>query len=197
MGGMHMPTSSEMATATGSDSLAHDAVATAAASAGSGSMAQSASMEGMASYLHFGTGDAFIASFLTPAEPSAYVGVMLLLVLLAVLQRFLQAFTAKMNHELSANVQPSHQVEPDGKNGNWIEIGEGVHPAKDPAMRLKGSVPRAIARSLLQVFNAATGYLVMLAVMTLNAGYILALLAGVFLAEFALSWYKHSHPAAH
>ena len=37
----------------------------------------------------------------------------------------------------------------------------------------------------------------MLGVMTLNAGYILALLAGVFLAEFALSWCKYSHPAVH
>ncbi|KAF2178464.1 hypothetical protein K469DRAFT_718274 [Zopfia rhizophila CBS 207.26] len=122
---------------------------------------------------------------------------MFLLMLLAVLQRFLLVFTAKMSHKLSAHIQPSYQAEPDRKSGSWIEVGEDVRPAEDLATRLKVSVPRAIARSLLQVLNAAMGFLVMLGVMTLNAGYILALLAGVFLAEFALSWYKHSHPAAH
>lgn len=159
-----MATAMTTATATSSDSFALHAMATEAASAGagSGSMGQSASMGmgGMASYLHFGVGDAFVAPLFTPAETSAYVGVMFLLMLLAVLQRLLLPFTAMMNHKLSAHVQPSYQAEQDRKSESWIQIDEDVRPAEDLATRLKVSIPRAIARSLLQVLNAAVGFLV-------------------------------------
>jgi len=151
----------------------------------------------MSSTLHFGIGDPFVASFFTPASTSGYVAAMFLLMLLAILQRLLLAFTAKASHKLSAHVQPSYRAEPDTKSGSWVEIEEDVRPAEDLATRLKASVPRAIARSLLQVLNAVMGFLVMLGVMTLNAGYIIALLVGVFVAEFGLSWRKNSHPTTY
>ena len=149
------------ATATSSASLALDVEATDAALA-SASMGQSASMGmgGMNSYLHFGFGDSFIASFFTPMETSGYVAVIFLLMLLAVLQRVLQAFTAKTDHKLSEQVKPPHRAEPDTKVGSWIEIEEDVRSAENLSMRLKAPVPRAIATSLLQVLNAAMGFLV-------------------------------------
>jgi len=208
MDGMAMPTSSGMvmimstAAATHSESLAHGAVATATASAASGSMGQSGtmggmgSMGGMFSYLHFGVGDAFLASFFTPMDTSGYATIIFLLMLLAAMQRFLLASTAKVSLKLSAHTEPSYPAEQDRKSGIWIETGEDVRPAEDLGTRLKVSVPRAIAGSLLEVLNAAMGFLVMLGVMTLNAGYILALLGGIFIAEFALSLYKHTHPSS-
>ncbi|PVI03070.1 hypothetical protein DM02DRAFT_652871 [Periconia macrospinosa] len=208
---MAMPTSSSMAmtmstaAATHSEALAHDVVATAAASAASGSTGHSGSMGGMggmgsmggmSSYLHFGIGDAFLGSFFTANDTSAYVAIIFLLVLLAAMQRFLLALTAKMNPKHSAHAEPSYPAEQDQKSGMWIETGEDVRPAADLATRLQVSVPRAISRSLLHVLNTAMGFLVMLGVMTLNAGYILALLGGVFLAEFALTLYKQAYPSA-
>lgn len=166
-----MPSSPDMgmgmatATTTSSASFALDAVTTEAASAasGSGSMGHSSSMSmgGMSSYLHFGIGDPFLASSFTPAGTSGYVAVMFLLMLLAILQRLLLAFTANAGRKLSAHVQPSYRAESDTKSGSWIEVGEDVRPAEDLATRLKVSVPRAISRGLLQVLNAAMGFLVL------------------------------------
>jgi copper transporter 1 len=48
-----------------------------------------------------------------------------------------------------------------------------------------------LPRALLVMIMAGIGYLLMIAVMTLNIGYFLSILAGIFIGELAVGRYQH------
>ncbi|KEF54281.1 uncharacterized protein A1O9_09447 [Exophiala aquamarina CBS 119918] len=142
-------------------------------------------MQGMQSSIHFGIGDTFFAPFFTPTQVSGYVAVMLFLVMLSFSQRLLMAVEAKAAKKLHQQPQTTADVEENpAKTGIWSET---VNPESSGG---PGSsfISRALIKSVLQVLNASLGFLVMLGVMTLNAGYMMALLLGMFLGELLSIW---------
>jgi len=86
-------------------------------------------------------------------------------------------------------------TDPDAKTGSLITVRgveENVKVVRANALgplpfRLSVEVPRA---ALVTVIAGVT-YLVMLAVMTMNVGYFMSLLAGIFIGELAVGRYVH------
>jgi len=142
-------------------------------------------MQGMPSSIHFGVGDTFFAPFFTPTQVSGYVAVMLFLVMLSFSQRLLMAVEAKAAKKLHQQPQmPADVEENPAKTGIWFET---VNPESSGGLG-SSFISRALIKSVLQVLNASLGFLVMLGVMTLNAGYMMALLMGMFLGELLSIW---------
>ncbi|KIV94128.1 hypothetical protein PV10_05276 [Exophiala mesophila] len=141
-------------------------------------------MQGMSSFIHFGLGDPFFARLLTPTHASGYVAVMLFLMMLSFGQRLLMVVETKAAQNLH-HARPADDEGQVSKSGSWVEIAEDVQPSGRFMSRF---IVRALLKSGLKVLDAALGFLVMLAVMTLNAGYMIALLVGIFLGEFLSSW---------
>ncbi|OBT56706.1 hypothetical protein VE04_03770 [Pseudogymnoascus sp. 24MN13] len=160
----------------------------------------SMSMQAMSSSIHFSLRDPFFGSFLTPVDATGYVAVLFLLMMLSFLQRGLSLLSDKADRNSQLLSHAEHPPELEVGSGSWMEKNEGKQPdirSKNKVMGSKASL--LLGRSMLKVLTAGVGYLVghgsMLGVMTLNAGYILALLAGVFAGELVFGWHRHS--AAH
>ncbi|PVH78954.1 hypothetical protein DL98DRAFT_589921 [Cadophora sp. DSE1049] len=173
---------SSIAAAVESSSAAHPA-------ADSSSM----SMQAMSTSVHFGLGDPFFASFLTPVNSSGYVAVLFLLMMLSFLQRGLPLLSNKANYDCKVPERAEHQAKLEVGSGSWMEKDEEKQPAmRSPNKAIGSKVSLLIGKSMLQVLSAAVGYLIMLGVMTLNAGYIIALLVGVFAGELVFGRHRLS-----
>ncbi|KAH7378626.1 Ctr copper transporter family-domain-containing protein [Cadophora sp. MPI-SDFR-AT-0126] len=195
MDGMAMGTATAAATATNSASSVIAALETSSAAlpaADSSSM----SMQAMPSSVHFGLGDPFFASFLTPVNSTGYVAILFLLMMLSFLQRGLSLLSNKADHNWELPERTEHQAELEVGSGSWMEKDEAKQlTLRSPNKVIGSKVSLLIGRSMLQVLSAAVGYLIMLGVMTLNAGYIIALLVGVFAGELLFG--RHRLSTAH
>ncbi|KAI0433303.1 Ctr copper transporter [Xylaria sp. FL1042] len=121
----------------------------------------------------------------TPNSTHAYAGTCIFLIVLGVINHALMAlrsiaFTHNSNLEARA---PSHgdkeslaeeHIRPPRMGNIWQMVRE--KRAQNPFL-----VTVEVGRSLLNVFIGGVGYLLMVAVMTLNVGYFLSVLAGIFL----------------
>ncbi|KAJ9132073.1 hypothetical protein NKR23_g11420 [Pleurostoma richardsiae] len=136
-----------------------------AAGSSAAQMGSMTSMSGMSSTFHFGTGDPLWTTTLTPTNAQGYAGAIILLVLMALFLRFLTTLRGtaerRWNHK-----QPSRCNSDEADN--YLKMGQ---PRED-------DVEVGLGHS-------------MLAVMTFNLGYLLAVLGGGFLGELALGWIKH------
>ncbi|KAJ4507499.1 hypothetical protein HRR83_004077 [Exophiala dermatitidis] len=112
-------------------------------------------MQGMASSIHFGVGDTFLAAFLTPTQASGYVAVMLLLTMLSFSQRLLMAVESKAAQKLHQQAQTADHEQQPSKSG-WFE----VENAQSSGGAKSTFFSRALIKSALQVSNAALGFLV-------------------------------------
>jgi len=174
----------------------------------------SMSMQTMSPFVHFSLGDPFLTSILTPMNSAGYVAILFLLMMLSFLQRSLSVLSDKADQKCQVSAHAAHRAELEPSSGSWMEKDE----EKQPITRLPNKVTvlkasRLIGRSMLVVLNAAVGYMVyvfrrllliskipranvphhgsMLAVMTLNAGYMTALLVGVFIGELVFGRHRH------
>lgn len=143
----------------------------------------------------------------TPRTTGQYAGACIFLILLAMTFRGLLAARHIVELRWSAQARNRRYVvvagrtpesgnienDPDAKEGSLItaqgveERVKVVRTAKQPTIpfRLSVDVPRAF----LMFVIAGIGYLLMLAVMTMNIGYFFSVLAGVFVGELACGRY--------
>ncbi|KAJ9647419.1 uncharacterized protein PV06_00133 [Exophiala oligosperma] len=151
----------------------------------------------------------------TPSSVGGYAGTCIFLILLAIMLRLLFAAKALCEQRWLASAQNRRYVlvrgrsteagridqDPDAKTGslvtaNGVEENIKVIQASTGAVvpfRLSVDVPRACLTTLI----AGISYLLMLGVMTMNVGYFLSVLAGVFVGELAVGRYaqidEHLH----
>ncbi|KAK3074693.1 hypothetical protein LTR53_002700 [Teratosphaeriaceae sp. CCFEE 6253] len=148
----------------------------------------------------------------TPSTTGGYAGTCIFLILLATISRLLLAYRHVLEskwHVRAINrryVMITGVSEADrerqvlGRDSEKVEeavltskgLDERVKVLRTPRSAVQGTPWRFstdLPRALLFTLNAGLGYLLMLAVMTLNVGYFLSVLAGLFVGELAVGRY--------
>ncbi|OJJ95981.1 hypothetical protein ASPACDRAFT_47339 [Aspergillus aculeatus ATCC 16872] len=114
----------------------------------------------------------------TPSTTGQYAGTCIFLIALAVILRFLLALKPICERSLWN----------DGISRSCPEHGHG---------RTRWAINPAAGRATLELVVAGVGYLLMLAVMTMNVGYFLSVLAGLWLGTFVLGGWASDTLYAH
>jgi copper transporter 1 len=143
-----------------------------------------------------------------PTGPAGYAGTCIFLIFLAISMRLLMVTKAMLEirwHDqalqrryitvegqkpLSERIvsDPSSKGAVLSANGVEERVRIMINPGPSvSAWRFSTDLPRA----LLVTVMAGVGYLLMVAVMTLNIGYFMSILAGIFIGELALGRYLH------
>ncbi|KAF9874282.1 copper transporter [Colletotrichum karsti] len=125
----------------------------------------------------------------TPRTPGQYAGTCLTLICLTILLRALIAFKPRLESTTwgdGEDIAEKLMVGVDDEAGNE---GLGVQEPS-PRHRHRTSLMREgrvrVGRALYEVVIALLGYLLMLTVMSMNVGYFLSILLGVFLGTLGL-----------
>merc|ERR1712225_29702 len=161
MDGMSMPMAMPTPTTAGIASASFVAAAletsTARTTMGASSSVVGA-MQGMSSFVHFGFGDPFLASLLTPVNMAGYLALLFLLAMLSFLSRVLLIASDKADKKwwVPAHV---HTSESGPGSGIWIKDEEKQLETASPNKVTVLSASLLIARSMLKVLNAAVAYL--------------------------------------
>ncbi|KAM5443186.1 hypothetical protein MferCBS31731_001503 [Microsporum ferrugineum] len=154
----------------------------------------------------------------TPRSSGAYAGTCIFLIVLGVVARvlltakaimdrhFLAAARARRYVVVAGRTSSSTSAEPESgrssedaeekKTGRLISahgVEENVRVVNatggPPVMPWRFSVD--LPRAAMLTLNAGVGYLLMLAVMTMNVGYFLCILVGIFVGDLAVGRYAH------
>ncbi|KAI5238021.1 Ctr copper transporter [Aureobasidium subglaciale] len=149
----------------------------------------------------------------TPTSTGAYAGTCIFLIVLAILSRLLQAWRHTLEQRFHDKAMKRRYVIVRGEQ-EGDQFPDEPEAAKEKAeqqailtsrgidekvrvitakSRSKESTPWRIStdlpRACVYTVQAGLGYLLMLAVMTLNVGYFLSVLAGLFVGELAIGRY--------
>ncbi|ODH47144.1 hypothetical protein GX48_06739 [Paracoccidioides brasiliensis] len=145
----------------------------------------------------------------TPRSAGTYAGTCIFLIVLAVIFRALLAAKSMLEHRLAAAAMSRRyvvvagqlpaaeriQMDPNASTGTLVSA-NGVEEKVRVVANLKGQTAPwrfsvDLPRALLVMVTAGVGYLLMLAVMTMNVGYFMSVLAGVFVGDVGLGRYNH------
>ncbi|EME87625.1 uncharacterized protein MYCFIDRAFT_127225 [Pseudocercospora fijiensis CIRAD86] len=144
----------------------------------------------------------------TPSTTGAYAGTCIFLIVLGIISRVLQAYrhvletkwhdkAVKRRYVKVASESASERVDPSmeksdeavlttrGMDESVRVLHAGRSAVQSKPWRFSTDLPRAS----IYVVQAGVAYLMMLAVMTLNVGYFLSVLAGLFVGELAVGRY--------
>ncbi|KAG9722399.1 Ctr copper transporter, partial [Aureobasidium melanogenum] len=149
----------------------------------------------------------------TPTSTGAYAGTCIFLIVLAVISRLLQAWRHTLEQKFHDKAMKRRYVVVRGEQEGEQSLDES-EAAKETSekqailtsrgldekvrvitatSRSKETTPWRITtelpRACVYTLQAGLGYLLMLAVMTLNVGYFLSVLAGLFVGELAIGRY--------
>ncbi|PWY89230.1 hypothetical protein BO70DRAFT_426868 [Aspergillus heteromorphus CBS 117.55] len=131
-----------------------------------------------------------------PATTGQYAGTCIFLIVLTIILRFLLALKPILETRLWADSSLHH-------THTHAHIDSPVHtqpvtPVRDIRRRwAQWRINPAAGRATLELAIAGVGYLLMLAVMTMNVGYFLSVLGGMWLGTFVLgglaadNWWAH------
>nr|POE59010.1 hypothetical protein CFP56_24280 [Quercus suber] len=145
----------------------------------------------------------------TPSSSGGYAGTCIFLVVLAVISRLLLAYRSVLEakwHDravqrryimVAGETQADRERQALGEKGDEAVLtkrglDESVKVVRTPRGKLQASPWRFstdLPRACIFTVQAGVGYLLMLAVMTLNVGYFLSTLAGLFVGELAVGRY--------
>ncbi|KAH8658200.1 Ctr copper transporter [Xylariales sp. PMI_506] len=107
----------------------------------------------------------------TPSGTGAYAGTCIFLIIFTVIHRALVAF----RNTVFAPPKPRHEMD-----------------SIKALSTSRFNAGKEIARGIIEVMIGAIGYLLMIAVMTMNVGYFSSVLAGIFLGAFLVGRYDGS-----
>ncbi|KAI6782752.1 putative ctr copper transporter [Emericellopsis cladophorae] len=162
---------------------------------GTGSSKSTSSMSGMSMTFFLSSRTPLLSTQWTPATDGQYAGTCIFLLSLAVLLRVLLALRPILETRLwrRTAAAASEAVAQSEVDDEKVRLLAG-QPRQSLAI-VKRDVQRkwsgwrvsvATARATYELFVAGIGYLLMLAVMTMNLGYFLSVLSGVWLGTFVL-----------
>ncbi|KAF8588574.1 hypothetical protein K439DRAFT_1335048 [Ramaria rubella] len=147
----------------------------------------------MKPYIHFTSGDKLFFSIWSPTSSAAMFGASLSLFAVACFERFMTAFgrvaVARMIENLGSFTSNSPLKADKGvSSGSTSDDSQSCEPETEPIQGRSRIAPPFIPRIELQrgacrIGSALLSYTLMLAVMTFNAGFIIAIVAGLGVGE--------------
>ncbi|KAK2038062.1 hypothetical protein LZ31DRAFT_534008 [Colletotrichum somersetense] len=168
-----------------------------AASGGMSSSGMSMSMADMTMTFFQAVRTPLYSDAWTPGNKGQYAGTCIFLIALGSILRLLLALKPVLEERLWRN-SPTH-VNNDSGSARDAESGEagkaGVVVKTEVVQRWQGwRAGPAAARATYEVIVGGIGYLLMLAVMTMNVGYFLSVLAGIWLGTFLIGGLASNTP---
>ncbi|KAI1319638.1 Ctr copper transporter [Xylariaceae sp. FL0255] len=135
-----------------------------------------------------------------PSGASTYAGTCIFLIFFAIIHRLLVAFRSVV-FDTNPNLISQAYLR-DSETDKESFTSQRIQPPRigsirqlfhDRSERYPFHVPRETGRACLELIISGMGYLLMLAIMTLNVGYFLSVLAGIFLGTFAVGRFGGAH----
>jgi len=145
----------------------------------------------MLSYFHTNGGDDLFFEFWTPSSPGAIAGASIALLFLAMLERLVNAVRGRLDGYWASNAlhrSAQHVVQDDDASTKKLEtpsLSDGSRVVVPPRRRAVPPfiVAHDLPRGLVYMLQATINYALMLAVMTFQVGYFVAIIVGLGIGE--------------
>jgi len=145
----------------------------------------------MLSYFHTEGGDNLFFKSWTPSSPGAIAGASIGLLFLAMLERFVNGARGRLEGYWASNAlhrSAEHVVQNDSTSTSKLEtssLSDGSRVIVSPRKRTVPPfiIAHDLPRGVVYMFQAAINYALMLAVMTFQAGYFVAIIIGLGIGE--------------
>ncbi|CAK7236610.1 hypothetical protein SBRCBS47491_009697 [Sporothrix bragantina] len=160
-----MTSTMTMAMSSATSTMTSMAMSTSTAMSDSSSMAMDMSEMSMTFFYSLIT--PLFSTAWTPSNTGQYAGTCIFLIILAVIHRALVAFRSAIF---------AHTHAPGHATANDLE--------KEKVSLSRFNAGRELARGIIEAVTGGIGYLLMIAVMTMNVGYFSSVIAGLFLGGF-------------
>ncbi|KAH0400600.1 Ctr copper transporter, partial [Aureobasidium melanogenum] len=196
-----------------SSTMAMSSTTSAAASTGMSGMSSMSGMGSMSMVFTTAHNTPLYSKAWTPTSTGAYAGTCIFLIVLAIISRLLQAWrhtleqkfhdkAMKRRYVVVRGEQEGEQSLDESEAAKEISEKQAILTSRglDEKVRVITATSRSkettpwritteLPRACVYTLQAGLGYLLMLAVMTLNVGYFLSVLAGLFVGELAIGRY--------